>query len=65
MTARRAILTAADLRRMAQVVRSEGVTFRGRVDETGGLSFTIAPTAEQPDDGRGDLDDRLANFASQ
>lgn len=65
MSSRRALLTVTDLRRMAQVVREEGVTLKGRVDPLGGLSFSIAPAGERANDDGDDLDDRLEAFGSR
>lgn len=63
MTARRAIIREADLRRWARVSREEGVAFRGHVDPNGGFTFALDPFPKASRDVDDDLDDRLAKFA--
>ncbi len=60
---RRALIRLDELRRMARVVRDEGVTFQGRVDPLGAFSFTLSPAnvSTLPDDDD-DLDRRIDEF---
>ncbi|MCB2077662.1 MAG: hypothetical protein KDE55_08190 [Novosphingobium sp.] len=59
---RRALIRTDDLRRMARVVRSEGVTFHGRVDPLGNFAFTVAPSAPSPADDGDELDDAIDRY---
>lgn len=62
---RRALLAASDLRRMARVAREEGVSFRGRVDALGGLTFTISPILAHVVESEDDLDTRIEAYGSR
>lgn len=62
MATRAALVREADLRRMAKVAREEGVSICGRMDATGGFTFTIhAGASKSTDDG--DLDARIAAYS--
>lgn len=64
MAARRALIPAADLRRLARIARDEGVALDCRLDPAGGFSFTVSPVSTPiPAAGGDDLDLRLAEFA--
>jgi predicted amidohydrolase len=62
MADRRALIREADLRRMARVVREEGVAFHGQVDGAGRFSFTVTPAAPARATIEDDLDARLEAF---
>lgn len=60
---RRAPIRLDELRRMARVVRDEGVTFKGRVDPLGAFSFALAlATSATSGDDEDDLDRRIDEF---
>lgn len=60
---RRALIRMDELRRMARVVRDEGVTFKGCVDPLGSFTFTLAPaTVVAPPSEEDDLDRRIEEF---
>ena len=64
VASRRAIISTADLRRIARVARDEGVAFDCRIDPTGSLAFSIQPLSAANSATKGDdLDARLAEFA--
>ncbi len=64
MTARRAIIREADLRRWARVSREEGVAIRGRVELNGSVTITLDPFPKPTADHDDDFDARLSRFAS-
>lgn len=64
MSARRAIIREADLRRWARVSREEGVAIRGRVEINGSVTITLDPFPKPTADHDDDFDDRLSRFAA-
>lgn len=62
MSTRRALIPEADLRRWAKVSREEGVSIRGRIDSSGGVTIHIGPMAAAVGGDDVDLDARLAQF---
>ena len=60
MASRRALISTADLARMASAVAAYGVVLKGRVDPLGNFDFSLT---REPDGGmpsNDDLDDRIA-----
>lgn len=63
MADRRALMPLEDMRRIARVVREEGVAIRARREMDGAVTFLFEPKNAVTGDA-GDLDERLAAFGA-
>jgi hypothetical protein len=64
MNERRALIRLDDLRRMAQVVREEGVDIRAHLAPDGSFICNITMRGDAVGQGDDDLDDRVVRFGA-
>jgi hypothetical protein len=64
MNERRALIRLNDLRRIAQVVREEGVDIRAHLAPDGSFICNVSMRGDAGGQGGDDLDDRLVQFGA-